>query len=236
MLTRALIVLLLVLNLGVATWWLLRPAAPPPPAPSQPHGVPRLQLLSELPRRPRAAPAVAPLPEPAAEPAAEGTGELAEAGLGPARCFQIGPFADEAAANAARTALQPQAQRASVRAQQPPARAGGWNVAMPALADRAAAQAMVQRLVAAGFTDNYVVGDGDAANSIALGRFGSQESAQRQQAALATAGFQTQVQGPAAAAPSWWVDLNASPAFNPAGAGAALGTAQARPVDCATLG
>ncbi|WP_421570007.1 SPOR domain-containing protein [Stenotrophomonas sp. PD6] len=45
MLTRALIVVLAILNVGVALWWMLRgePAAAPPPAP--PAGVARLQLL-----------------------------------------------------------------------------------------------------------------------------------------------------------------------------------------------
>ena len=51
MLLRSLIVLLIVLNLGVAAWWLLheRPAARPL---LQPAGVPRLQLRDEV-RPPR---------------------------------------------------------------------------------------------------------------------------------------------------------------------------------------
>jgi hypothetical protein len=46
MLIRAAIVLLLVLNLGVAAWWVLHDV-PPAPAVPQPSGVPRLQLLDE---------------------------------------------------------------------------------------------------------------------------------------------------------------------------------------------
>src|SRR5690606_30939100 len=46
MLIRAAIVLLLVLNLGVAVWWVLHDAPPAPTVP-QPSGVPRLQLLDE---------------------------------------------------------------------------------------------------------------------------------------------------------------------------------------------
>ena len=46
MLIRATIVLLLVLNLGVAAWWVLHDAPPAPVVP-QPSGVPRLQLLDE---------------------------------------------------------------------------------------------------------------------------------------------------------------------------------------------
>lgn len=46
MFIRAAIVLLLVLNLGVAAWWVLHDA-PPAPAVPQPSGVPRLQLIDE---------------------------------------------------------------------------------------------------------------------------------------------------------------------------------------------
>lgn len=44
---RALLVLLVMLNLGVATWWLLRPAPPTPTPWVQPADVPRLQLPGE---------------------------------------------------------------------------------------------------------------------------------------------------------------------------------------------
>ena len=46
MIIRAAIVLLIVLNLGVAAWWMLHDA-PPPATVAQPSGVPRLQLLDE---------------------------------------------------------------------------------------------------------------------------------------------------------------------------------------------
>ena len=51
MLTRALIVVLAILNLGVALWWMLRgEAVPPPPAPTT--GVAQLQLLPNRPAAP----------------------------------------------------------------------------------------------------------------------------------------------------------------------------------------
>jgi len=46
MIIRAAIVLLLVLNLGVAAWWVVHEEVPPAGVP-QPSGVPRLQLLDE---------------------------------------------------------------------------------------------------------------------------------------------------------------------------------------------
>ncbi|HEL5028377.1 TPA: SPOR domain-containing protein [Stenotrophomonas maltophilia] len=45
MLTRALIVVLAILNLGVACWWLLRDAPQPPAPPPQPAGVAELRWL-----------------------------------------------------------------------------------------------------------------------------------------------------------------------------------------------
>lgn len=63
MLTRALIVLLLALNVGVAAWWALRPA-PQPAAIVQIDGVGRLQLLSEATSQSgRRAPVLVPLPD-----------------------------------------------------------------------------------------------------------------------------------------------------------------------------
>ncbi|MEH6420760.1 hypothetical protein [Pseudomonas sp. CGJS7] len=47
MLVRALIVLLIVLNLGVAAWWIARPAPPPPVEQAPPLGVARLKLVEE---------------------------------------------------------------------------------------------------------------------------------------------------------------------------------------------
>ncbi|MBO9880588.1 SPOR domain-containing protein [Xanthomonas sp. D-109] len=65
MLVRALLVVLTILNLGVAVWWAMQPPTPPPvPMPAVPAGVATLQLVNETP-----APAAAPTP-PAAAPVA----------------------------------------------------------------------------------------------------------------------------------------------------------------------
>ncbi|ALN87710.1 sporulation related domain protein [Lysobacter capsici] len=47
MLVRALIVLLIALNLGVAAWWIARPARPAPPREQLPLGVARLRMVDE---------------------------------------------------------------------------------------------------------------------------------------------------------------------------------------------
>ncbi len=68
MLVRALLVVLTILNLGVAVWWAMQPPTPPAvPMPAVPAGVARLQLVNEAPA-PAAAP-TAPAAAPVAAPA-----------------------------------------------------------------------------------------------------------------------------------------------------------------------
>ncbi len=251
MFTRSLIVLLLVLNLGVAAWWSLRPAPAAPPAPAQPEGVPRLQLVGEAGSPPTPHPAPAPAP-PSQQPAQQESAQqeqavaaadtpAAEAAAPPAapqqspRCFAFGPFADQAAADAARTALQPRATRVQSRTEAAPTRGGHWDVLLPPQADRAAAQAMAQRIEAAGFKDYYVIGEGASANGIALGRFGSEASARRHQAALQQAGFATQVQGPPAAT-RIWLDVVADAGFDADAARRAASAARVQPAECGAPG
>ncbi len=67
MLVRALLVVLTILNLGVAVWWAMQPPTPPAvPMPAVPAGVATLQLVNETP-----APAAAPTPPTAAPAAAQ---------------------------------------------------------------------------------------------------------------------------------------------------------------------
>jgi hypothetical protein len=223
MLPRALIVLLLVLNVGVATWWATR-QPPPPPVQVQPPGVARLQLLAEAPRvmaRPAAVmPAV--------------TQESGAAARPIAQCFSFGPFADAAAAATARARLQPMVERSAMR-EQPASSARGWRVQMPPLASPEAAQAMAQRVAAAGFSDFLVVHDGSEANAIALGRYGSEDGARRRAAALLAAGFDARAEPIANANATAWLDVAAGAGFDAAAAQAAAAAPQRRPLDCARL-
>ena len=75
MLVRALVVLLLVLNVGVAAWWTLRTPPAPPSAVETPLGVAKLRLVREV-----RAPAPAPVVEaPPAHDHAESAADEAEA-------------------------------------------------------------------------------------------------------------------------------------------------------------
>jgi SPOR domain len=240
MLIRALIVLLIALNLGAAAWWLTRTAPPPAAPPQTPPGAVRLQLLNEAaPANAAATPAVPPLEAapPATEPAPAPVvaPALTAAESPPPQCFSLGPFADAAAANAAIAKLGAQATRVRSR-EQPGRSASGYNVTLPPAADRAAAQALAQRIGAAGFDDYLIVSSGEQSNGIALGRYRSRDSAERRQAALQAAGFPAQLQpiGEEGAA-EWWLELAAAPDV----AGAQLQTLAAatrfRALDCAAL-
>lgn len=247
MLLRALVVLLLVLNLGVAAWWALRAPPPPPPALVQPPGVARLQLVSEA-RPPAPAspaptatstptpPASAPTASPviAAPVAAAAPAPVADAPRDPgARCYSVGPFADATAAKHAHELLMAVSTRVVSREQ----RAGsvrGWRVYLPAAPTLEAAQATAARISAAGFNDFLIVRQGNEANSIALGRYRGEDSAQKRAQSLVAAGFPARAEPLGDGRLSVWLDLVAKPEFDPARAEAAV-LVPARPLDCARL-
>lgn len=219
MLIRALIVLLAILNLGIAAWWLSRPDAVAPAVPPQPQGVPRLQLPDEAPVA-----AAAGIANPAAAQEAPATPAVtAPPAPSPQHCYALGPFDDEAAARAAAVRLGAQA----TRTREEPAAASAYTVFLPPAADRDVAQTVAQRLGAAGFDDFLVIANGELANGIALGRYRNRDSALRRQAALREAGFNPQLQPVGqTGASKWWADVSVA-------ADAAVG--QARRIDCVAL-
>ena len=243
---RALIVLLVVLNLGVAAWWVSRPEPLPPPPPVQPAGVTKLKLLSE--NRSAAssiAPALAATQTPvstAATTASQAAPALVDAATAaaaapalPAQCFSVGPFANQAAASAAGTRLGNRVSRSRAR-EVPGNSAQGYNVLLPPQPDREAAQALAQRIGAAGFDDYLVVNTGAQANGIALGRYRSREAAERRQAAMRAAGFEAQLQplGNEGVA-QWWLDIAAAANMGASALQTETGVAQSRSLDCALL-
>lgn len=231
MLIRALIVLLIALNLGAAAWWITRPAPSPAMTPRQPEGIARLQLLSE--RKPvlvavasaPSVPAELPATPPVALPA------TAEA----AQCVSLGPFPDAASAAKAGASLSSQSTRQRTREIAGKA-ATGYQVTLPPSVDRASAQALAGRIGAAGFEDFLVVASGEQANAVALGRYGSREAAERRQSALQAAGFPAQLQAIGAeSAAQWWLDLAVAPGTNDQQLKTLAAAAQARSLDCSAL-
>lgn len=219
MLTRALIVVLAILNVGVALWWMLR--GEPVPAPVEaPAGVARLQFL-DTPPAAAAAPvaaatdsaSTAPLTDataaPSAPPASTAT-SAAPAATTPAAPPAAPPVAAAPAPAAPAPApaqclsLGPFTSRDSAIAAQgkagdllqrsrlrevPNAGASTYRVMMPPSASREEAQALVKRIAAAGISDYYILGQGEDANAIALGQYRNREGAERRMAALSAAGF-----------------------------------------------
>lgn len=174
MLIRATIVLLAVLNLGVAAWWLWRPM-PVAASVEQPVGVPRLVLLEEIPPV-ASAPPVAPQAEPLASEPVEPSPPARET-------RQADPAPEPEPGDSGPLAGQPRCEDASAGG------ARGWRVYLPPAADLAAAEATAARIAAAGFGDYLVLRDGESANGIALGMYSTEASAQRRSAALRAAGF-----------------------------------------------
>lgn len=176
MIARMLLVFLLVLNIGVAAWWLLRPA--PPPAPSATDAaLPRLLLASEAhpaagTARPAPPPADAPPPD--AQPATH--------------CLRFGPYADETSAREALPLLQ--AQGAEVRLHEEPDTATPqFLLYMPPLESREAAAAMLARLAQAGYGNAIPITQGEQANGIVIGRFAGQRQANQAERRLRQQGF-----------------------------------------------
>jgi hypothetical protein len=230
MLVRALIVLFSVLNLGAAVWWIAQ-NPPPPPAPMQlPPGVAPLQLVDEAGTRPPqpAVAAVTAVTAPAATPAAADGITAAPA----AQCFSFGPFASNDAGSAAAAKLKPLVRTLATRGQAA-ASARGWRVYLPPQASREQAEAVAQRIGAAGFSDFLVVREGAEANSIALGRYRGEDAANKRAQALNAAGFAARAEA-LDGAEAVWLDVVAEQAFDPRRAQAAIAAEQVRKTDCPT--
>lgn len=230
MFARASIVLLLVLNVGVATWWAARAPPSSPASIEPPLGVARLQLVGEMPGT------VAAVATPAAAASQADTADSPVpdvAAVTTARqCFSFGPFNNDQAAVAAQARLLPLMQRIVVREQ----RRGsehGWRVMLPPLPSAEQAAATAQRIAAAGFSDYFVVREGGEANAIALGRYGSETAARRRADALAAAGFPARAE--ALDGTITWLDASAAPGFDAPAAQRLAAAPERRAIDCAGL-
>lgn len=223
MFVRALFVLLLVLNVGVAAWWATRAPAPAPSTVAIPSGIARLQLVDET------TPDVdlrRTVPSAAASPPSSAAAPVV------AQCLSLGPYSSATQATAAQARLQPLAQRIVVR-EQPRGAGRGWRVMLPALPDAAQAEATAARIAAAGFSDYFIVRDGSEANSIALGRYGNETAARRRAEALAAAGFAARAEAIGGAAV--WLDIRAAPDFDAAAARQLAAAPERRALDCGAL-
>lgn len=273
MLTRLLIVLLAILNVGVALWWMAPRAEPVAAVPPAEPGVASLEVLpSPAPGNVGpAAPAAAETPVAAAvdaaplnaAPAAVAATEAKPTALPPAataaletkpdqakpaeikpaetrppavvQCASLGPYATQAQAQAAMTALGADAARPRLR-EVPGKAASSYRVLIAPAASREEAQATAKRIVEAGFSDYFVVSQGEEANAVALGQYRNREGAERRLASLTAAGFPAKLATSGTEiAPSWWVDTATAGAATPASLKQRAAAAQQQSFDCARL-
>lgn len=237
MLIRALIVVLAILNVGVALWWWQQPAPvdAPVPAMSPPDGVPVLQLWSEVAAlAPATEPGQSPDSTPAAAAAAAPSAEAAAAPVAAAPvCASLGVFADRAALDAAVVAAGKAL--AQSRPRQLPASPETFRVMLPPAASREAAQAAVQRIVAAGFTDYFIIAQGELAHAVALGQFRNRDGAQRRLDELKAAGFAATLVPSQVGDPGWWLDVRLAEGHSAATVRTLVGAERVQSLQCARL-
>lgn len=207
MIARLLLVILVMLNLSAAAWWLFHRDHVAVPTPAS-TAIPALQL-ADAGHAPDAVAGAAPLPSDAV-------------------CASFGPFADAASAEQARQQLRA-TQVLRVDARQVAQAGRGYDVVLSPLNDAAGAT-LLDKLKTAGIKDMFVIRDGTDANGVALGHFGTQEGAQRRVAELQGKGFQPHVR-PAGQA-MLWLDVAAAAGFDPAVVAASVHATHVERVAC----
>ena len=198
MFVRMLFLLLLALNIGVASWLYFVPEAAVSSAPATEAGVPKLELLSE-----RERPGEASAAELAAAP--ESTADLRNDS-----CTSIGPFATQADMRAALNALTPLVSRIQYREAHATETRGYW-VYLPATSSREQALAMARQLSARGVRDYYVVTAGDQQNTISLGLFRDKGNAEKRRGEVAALGFAPELITRTEELPVYWLDFATDP-------------------------
>lgn len=196
---RRIVLVLLLLNLAAAGWW-LRAARIPPPHVAQAHGVPQLQLLDEaLPQKPAASPIAALAPT---------------AVSNPAQCVDLGPFTTQAEMREAFTSLQALVPSIQYRVAEA-AVSRGWWVYLTA-PGREQALALARQLETHGVRDYYVITAGDQQNSISLGLFQEPANAQRRLAQLRALGFPARLRQRVEQVPQYYIEfqLPQTPGFD----------------------
>lgn len=254
MLIRFLIVALAILNLGVALWWMTPRPAPAAAPEVRETGVATLELVpmdavdAGAPAVPAPA-AVAAAPAPAAlQDAAKAAATSAAATPAPAtpeqptasapsrplQCSSFGPFQSREQAQAAAAALGADLSRSQLREVQP--KAASYRVLTSQAASREEAQALARRIVEAGFSDYFIIAQGDDANAVALGQYRNREGAERRMAALAAAGFPVRIVGNGVeAGASWWLDVAHAATVAADDLHRRSGAAQRQALECARL-
>ena len=198
-LLRAVLLLLVCMNLGVGAWWALHREPTPQSLPALEPGVASLTLLRESEH--------AQLTEAAELDAAPDPLE------GMTTCLSLGPFETPADLRLAMGKLMPHAGRIQFR-ELPATVLRGYRVFLPAAPTRAAALESARALAARGLRDYYVVTAGEQQNTVSLGLFRDLENATRRQTEVAALGYAATIEARTESVPQWWVDIAAPEGFD----------------------
>lgn len=199
MFLRALFLLLLAMNLGVAAWLYFAPPPKPADFSASDVGIPALQLLAEKEGAN------------AAQSAELASAAESRSDLSHDHCLSIGPFPTQADMRSAFNRLTPQVERIQFREARATQSRGYW-VYLPALDSREQALGVARQLSAKGVRDYYVVTAGDQQNTISLGLFRDQANAERRRRELAELGFAPQLIQRTEDLPVYWIDFADDPA------------------------
>jgi hypothetical protein len=197
---RAVILLLVCMNLGVASWWLWHRDAPMPRLPATERGIASLKLLSEVESPPTAQ-------------AADEMSAAPDALNAAAYCLSLGPFQTPADLRHAMNLLIPLVSRIQYR-EMPATAIRGYRVFLPAAGSRAQALATARELAAHGITDYYVVTAGDQQNTVSLGVFRDLANARQRHDQIATLGYNNVMEPRTEDVPQWWIDIATASEFD----------------------
>jgi len=200
MFPRALVLLLVVMNLGALAWWGLHATTLPAQVATTDQGTPPLVLLSEseMAHRKGSSDELAAAPEPtSATP----------------RCQTIGPFASPDDVHHAMDTLAPLVGRIQQR-QATGTAATGYRVYVATLGNRAAALEAARQLAAKGMNDYYVVTSGDEENTISLGLFQDLVNATKRRDDVRKLGFDARLEPRVGEVEQYWIDVTVAPDFD----------------------
>lgn len=224
---RALVILLLLLNVGFAAWQLTRHEIPANQRAPADAGVEPLRLLAENTPQPAtiASEAVSPAPAPTPEVAVQtpptvqpAPAVVAEPETTPVptmpdtvhiTCYAVGPFAELQQAELAGQRLQ--ATGVSNRQRVVESRANAnYRVVLPPLPSKESAVQVARQLAADGIADYQVILDDSQRNVISLGVFKDRQAATRRQAQIAAFGYAPRIEPHDVSIQNYWLDTQES--------------------------
>lgn len=170
---KGLFALLVLANVGLWLWATgFRPGDAPAEGARAPLNPERMRLLNE--------PGAPPAPRTEAAP--------------PTACYRLGPFPDEASAEAAAARLVKQGVPVGARRAEDQTVVSGYRVYLLPLPSRAAAEKKRRELVRLGFKDTSVLQEEGGQNAISLGLFTVEANARKRLQALAAKKIEAQLQ------------------------------------------